>query len=170
MNNNKKLRYLVVAALFSALICISTTTFRIPIGTNGGYIHLGDTFIYIVAALLPKRYSMTSAAIGAALADTLSGAIIWVIPTIIIKAAIAATFSSESKSIICKRNIYATILATMITVVGYYLAEVVMVGNFISPMAWILPNMLQAVGSAVFFVILSPVIEKMNLKEKLVVV
>ena len=46
-NISSKTRVLVSSALFAALVCI-TTAFHIPVG-NGGYAHIGDTFIYLAA-------------------------------------------------------------------------------------------------------------------------
>ena len=55
----------IVTALFAAMICLTTAyLFHIPVGTAGGYIHLGDAFIYLAAAFLPTPYAMAAAGIG----------------------------------------------------------------------------------------------------------
>ena len=49
-NISFKTRTLVSSALFAALICLTTAYFlHIPVG-NGGFMHVGDTFIYLAAA------------------------------------------------------------------------------------------------------------------------
>lgn len=83
---NKQLIYVVMAALFAAIITVVTAyVLRIP--TGNGYIHLGDSFIFLAASLLPLPYAIAAAAVGAGLADALT-APIWVIATVIIKSLI----------------------------------------------------------------------------------
>ena len=54
MKRNNTLRYVVVAALFAALITIMTAYIgHIPVGVNGGYVHFGDALIYLAASILP---------------------------------------------------------------------------------------------------------------------
>ena len=61
---NKQLIYVVMAALFAAIITVVTAyVLRIP--TGNGYIHLGDSFIFLAASLLPLPYAIAAAAVGA---------------------------------------------------------------------------------------------------------
>ena len=79
---SKQLIYVVMAALFAAMITVFTAyVLRIPAGN--GYIHLGDSFIFLAASLLPLPYAIVAAAVGAGLADALT-APLWVIATVII--------------------------------------------------------------------------------------
>ena len=58
---HKKLVYMTTTALFAALICITTAyIFHIPVGANGGYVHVGDALIYLAAAVLPAPYDRTN--------------------------------------------------------------------------------------------------------------
>ena len=57
---NKQLIYVVMAALFAAMITVFTAyVLRIPAGN--GYIHLGDSFIFLAASLLPLPYAIVAA-------------------------------------------------------------------------------------------------------------
>ena len=48
-----RLKYITLTGLFAALITLFTAyVFHIPMGFNGGYIHLGDALIYLAAVLL----------------------------------------------------------------------------------------------------------------------
>ena len=67
---NKKLIKIVTAAMFAALVTGLTFFPKIPI-PGGGYVHLGETMIYIAASFLPLPFAMASAAIGSGLADIL---------------------------------------------------------------------------------------------------
>ena len=100
---NKQLIYVVMAALFAAIITVVTAyVLRIP--TGNGYIHLGDSFIFLAASLLPLPYAIAAAAVGAGLADALT-APIWVIATVIIKSLIVLPFTSKKDKIINARNL-----------------------------------------------------------------
>ena len=88
---SEHLRYLVLTAIFSAMVYVLTSFVRIP--THQGYIHVGDGMIYLAAAMLPWPYAMLTGAIGAGMSDYLAGYPLWVLPTIIIKALTVLAFS-----------------------------------------------------------------------------
>lgn len=47
-----KVKYLTLTGLMAAMIALMTAYIcHIPFGANGGYIHFGDSFIYIAAAI-----------------------------------------------------------------------------------------------------------------------
>ena len=70
---SEKIRYLATAGIMAALITLMTAYIcHIPVGTNGGYIHFGDSLIYLAAVLLPRPYALAAAAIGGGLADLLT--------------------------------------------------------------------------------------------------
>ena len=46
---------ITATAVMAALTTLMTTyIFHIPVGVNGGYVHLGDTMIYLGAAIHPS--------------------------------------------------------------------------------------------------------------------
>ena len=93
----KTLRRLTTTAVFAALITLMTAyIFHIPVGMNGGYVHLGDSLIYLAAATLPLPYACAAGAIGGGLADLLTSPA-WAPATIIIKMLICLPFSSKGK-------------------------------------------------------------------------
>ena len=166
MNNNVKL--LIKTALFIAMIIIMTTfLLHIPTGVNGGYIHLGDVFIFLAAVFLPKKYAVIAAIMGGGLSDILSGAVIWAIPTMIIKPLLTLSFTSKSKNILCKRNIFASILSIFITYVGYSIANGIFAQNIILGFSVASLDLVQSISSAVIFLIIGKVLDKLNLREKL---
>lgn len=86
MEVDSKTRKLTMAAVMAALIFVVTFLVRIPIpATNGGYLNLGDTVIFICAYLLGGPIAAAAAGVGSALADMASGYAIYAIPTLIIK-------------------------------------------------------------------------------------
>lgn len=164
----QKTRALVFTALFSSIIFIFTAyIFHIPIGSGGGYIHLGDAFIFIAASLMPFPYALLAAAIGAGLADFASSAAIWIPATIIIKPLMALIFTSKGSRLLVKRNIAAPVLAGIICLVGYYIAEGIIYSNFIAPLASIGGGLIQFIGSMVLYYLLARAIDIAGLKEKM---
>lgn len=120
---NSQVKKLTFTALMAAMITIFTAYIcHIPVGQNGGYIHFGDSLIYIAACLLPWPYAMTAAAIGGGMADLLT-APIWAPATIIIKALISIPFTNKSDKIVTVRNVVSTIIAFAISATGYAIAE-----------------------------------------------
>jgi uncharacterized repeat protein (TIGR04002 family) len=86
---------ITATAVMAALTTLMTAyIFHIPVGVNGGYVHLGDTMIYLAAAFLPLPYACAAGAIGGGLADLLT-APVWAPATIIIKMLICLPFSSK---------------------------------------------------------------------------
>ena len=111
----KKTRGYVLTAMFAALITIMTAYIcHIPVGLNGGYVHFGDALIYLAASVLPAPLAMLAGAVGGGLADLLT-APVWMIPTVIIKMAIALPFTSKNENVICPRNIVAVFVSGVIS-------------------------------------------------------
>ena len=121
-NVSSKTRTLVSSALFAALVCVTTAYFlHIPVG-NGGYVHVGDTFIYLAATLLPTPYAALAAAIGAGMADILIGSANWAFATIIIKPILVLFFTNKGEKIINLRNVCAGIIAGIVGTILYMIA------------------------------------------------
>ncbi len=161
---NENLRYLVLTAILSAMVYVLTAFVKIP--THQGYIHVGDGIIYLAAALLPMPYAMLSGAIGAGLSDYLSGYPMWVLPTVIIKALSVVAFSRTKPSIINKRNIFAVIPGALICIGGYYLAAVILYGDWGAALTDIPTNAVQTVASAALFIALGLSLDKVSFKER----
>lgn len=161
-----KATYLSLTGLFAAMICITTAfIFHIPFGINGGYIHLGDTLIYIAASLLPLPYAMAAAAIGGALADLLT-APMWMPATLIIKALLPIVFTNKKKTLVNLRNVFAVFGAGIISIIGYYIAELVLLGSQAALITSVTSSLIQAIGSGILFIIIGAALDKTNLKMK----
>ena len=163
MKSDIKLRYITLTGLFAALITLFTAyILHIPAGPNG-YIHLGDALIYLAAALLPTPYAMAAGAIGGGLADLLT-APMWAPATIIIKILIVIPFTSKHNKLLAKRNLIAPVIAMLITIVGYYFAELILYGKETAFLVSVTSNSIQGLGSAVVFYILGAALDKAGIK------
>lgn len=155
---------ITATAVMAALTTLMTAyIFHIPVGVNGGYVHLGDTMIYLAAAFLPLPYACAAGAIGGGLADLLT-APVWAPATIIIKMLICLPFSSKGKKLVTKRNVLALFLAFMISATGYYVAEGIMFGFTASFFKSVSGSIVQSGGSAIMFVIIGTALDKIGFK------
>ena len=163
-----KVRYLTMTGFMAALITIMTAYIcHIPVGMNGGYIHFGDSLIYLAAVLLPRPYALAAAAIGGGMADLLT-APIWAPATMIIKMLIVLPFSNKSTKIVTPRNIFAAVLAYFISGFSYFLAEYILFGSWSVLLISMSQSLIQSGGSAVFFVILGHVLDEAHIKTRFI--
>lgn len=119
------------------------------------------------------KYAMTAAAIGGGMADLLT-APIWAPATIIIKALISIPFTNKSDKIVTARNVVSTIIAFAISASGYAIAEAFITYGFTkhtTGLIAIIPvsvpgSCIQSGGSAIIFVILGLVLDKIGFKRR----
>lgn len=168
VNQSVRIKYITLTGLMAAMIALMTAYIcHIPTGTNGGYIHFGDSLIYIAATLLPTPYALAAAAIGGGLADLMT-APMWAPATIIIKMLITIPFSNKSAKIITLRNVIATVIAYFISGVSYFFAEYIIFGSFSSAfIASMSGSLIQSGGSAIFFIIFGIALDKVHIKNRL---
>ena len=159
----KQIRLMCISSLLTALVFVVTAYLHIP--TYNGYVHAGDGFIFIAACLLPMPYSIFVGAVGALLADLLTGFAIWAPGSMIIKAAIAMLFSCKGAKILRPRNIWMLLPAATITIAGYYLYEVLITGSFVASLSGIPGSAIQAVASGVVFVVTGLVLDQIGVKK-----
>lgn len=162
---NTPILKMVVAGLFAAVILL-TTAFLFHIHAGKGYIHLGDLFIYLASCFLPMPYAMLAAGVGGGLADVLTGHMEWVIPTVIIKVASVPAFTNHGK-LFCKRNVLAVLVGGLICVVGYYAAEVILYGNWVTPFVSVPMNLIQAVANGIGFLAVALAMDRLHLRDQI---
>ena len=152
-----KLRKMILTALFAALCCVSTMVIQVPTLTQG-YIHLGDTFVLMCGFLLGPLYGSLAAGIGSAFADLLTGYMIYVPGTFIIKAVVALCAYLLNKKI--KNILVCGLISEIIMIVGYYFYAVILSGSFIASLSGIPTNAIQGVVGALLATLLVKPIRK----------
>ena len=168
MESQRQTKTYVLTALFAGLIFFVTAyALHIPTPATGGYIHLGDAFVYLAASILPAPLAVAAAGIGEALSDIMTGGAAYALPTFIIKSLMALCFSSAGSRIISKRNITASVAAGAICVAGYYVTEAIMYHSFITPAVEIPANLVQASASAVIYLFIGKAFDKINVKSRI---
>lgn len=164
--NTRLTRRICISALMAALIYVFTAFLHVPSYT--GYTHIGDGFLFLAASLLPAPYAMAASAIGAGLADILSGYTLWFPGTAVIKALTALCFTSKNEKLVCKRNLLGLLPALVLCAGGYYLYNALVISrNFAAPLAEIPGNLVQWALSSVVYVLLGHVLDRAGLKKRL---
>jgi len=152
---NSKTKKIVIVSLFTALVAVATIAIKIP--TINGYIHLGDTLVYLSGIFLGPIYGPIAAGFGSFLADMLIGYPVWALPSLLIKGLDALVFalifkkvkhvSGSSKSLIGK-YLLALLIGGSIMVGGYFATSVVLY-SYAGAIGSIIPNIVQAVGGGI---------------------
>ena len=163
-SSNSKIRLMTLAGALTALTVIFTAyIFHIPVGINGGYVHFGDSVIYLAAVLLPAPYAMIVGALGGGIADLLT-APMWAVATVIIKMLIVLPFSSKSETLLTKRNLVAPVISFFISATGYYIAEKILFGTEVALISAFSGSLVQSGGSALFFYIVATAFQSAGIK------
>ena len=169
MQTKQSTRYLVLTALFAAAVAATTAyILHIPLPTpTGGYVHVGDALIYLAATLLPLPWAMAAGAVGGAVADLLSGAAQWALPTFIIKMLICLPFTSRRSSILGVQNSVAVVVAGLLSPTLYGFVNVFFAQNWAAYAPQFIGTLIQGVGSGVVFFVLAMACDRAGLKQRL---
>ena len=154
---NTKTKKLVMAALMASLTCVATMIIKIP-SPMKGYMNLGDCIVLITGWALPPMYAFLAAGIGSALADVISGYMMYVPATFIIKGLMAVIAFYGYKSLHRKSDdfparIISGIVAEIVMIFGYFVFEGVLYG-FVPASANIPVNGVQGIVGLVIGVAL----------------
>ena len=152
---SSSVQFLTVTAIFVALTYIFTAfiNVRLPIAANGGLIHLGNVPLFIGAILFGKKTGAIAGGVGMGLFDLLSGWTLWAPFTFVI----VGKLTEDEKHQNFKWYVIAIAAACVIKVVGYYIAEIVIYGNFFSPAASIPGNLVQiGVAAVIVLIVIAP--------------
>ena len=125
---NGKTKQLTTAAIMAALIyvVIICLPIKIPLPAEGGaYFNLGDTIIYFAAYILGGVPAMFASVIGCGLADLTLGSVIYILPTVIIKACMALICGRITKSGKFKSHFFACIIGGAVMAFGYAAFELI---------------------------------------------
>ena len=132
---SSQIRFITITAMFIALTYVFTAfvNIKLPIAANGGLIHLGNVPLFIGAILFGKKTGAIAGGVGMGLFDLLSGWTAWAPFTLVIVGLMGFAVGAITE----KRkgfgwNVLAIAVACVIKVVGYYIAEGFIYGNWAS--------------------------------------
>lgn len=137
-------RQLTLCGVMAALVFVMTYFPKVPVPVTGGYVHLGDGAIFL-AVLLLGPLGIPAAAIGSGLSDLIGGYMLYVLPTVVIKALVALIALKVYRKGNWVSAAVAFVLAEAVMVLGYFAFECFTSGAAAAAAA-ILPNVIQGVA------------------------
>jgi uncharacterized membrane protein len=156
------------SGLFTAMVFIATMfiNIRLPISVNGGLIHFGNVILFTVSIVFGKRKGAIAGAFGMGLFDIVSGWAAWAPFTFIIRGSmgylagsIANFRGKEGRSFVF--NLLAIVISGIWMLSGYYIAEVILYGNWLTPATSIPGNIAQLV-IGLLALILVPILKRIK--------
>ncbi|MBE6957313.1 MAG: ECF transporter S component [Ruminococcaceae bacterium] len=160
---NKRLRKLVLTALFAAMTTVATLILQIPI-PGGGYVNPGDCIILLCAWLLGPAAGAAAGGLGAALADLLAGYALYAPGTLIVKALMglcAGVFLCRRTSRLSLR-LAGGAMAEAVMVLGYFAYEALVLGVGMGAVAGLPGNAIQAVFGLAAAVAIFPLLRRLT--------
>ena len=157
-------QFLTITAAFVALTYIFTAfiNVKLPIAANGGLIHLGNVPLFLAAIIFGKKTGALSGAFGMGLFDLFSGWTAWAPFTFVVVGLMGfsvGAITEKKKGFGWK--VVAILVACVIKIVGYYIAEGIIYGNWITPASSIPGNLLQVGVAAVIVLIIAGQLQKL---------
>lgn len=151
---------IALCGMMAAVIFIATWVFKVPVGF--GYIHLGDGFILIAASVLGWP-AVLAAALGSMMADLLAGYTIYMLPTFVLKGAVAAIAVLGGTKESQPAKILYMLLAEAVMVVGYFLTEWLILGyGWAAATGGLIGNLLQGLSGVAVWMLLMPVVKRIR--------
>lgn len=157
---------IMLNAMLIALVFVATAVIniRLPFVGTGGLIHLGNVPLFIGALLFGRRSGMIAGAFGMGLFDLMGGWTAWAPFTFVIVGCMGYVVGwfAEKKPIHQPyvNDIAALVLALIIKIVGYYLAEVFIIQSWALPLGSIPGNIVQVGVAAVITLAAMPVFRR----------
>jgi len=158
---NEQVKFLTITALGTALVYVFTAfiNIRLPIAAAGGLIHLGNVPLFIFAILFGKKTGAIAGGVGMGLFDLLSGWTLWAPFTFVIVGLMGFVVGWITEK---KKGygwyVVALLAACVIKIVGDYIAEIILYGNFIAPISSVPGNVVQiAVAAVVVLIVIEPI-------------
>lgn len=152
IKENSKTKDLVLTALLTALVFVATKfiNFQLPFSIHGGLIHLGNTMLFAAAVVFGGKKGAISGAFGMGLFDLVSGWVVWAPFTFVIRGVmgwvigmIAHRKGNNGDSF--KWNMLGILIGSIWMIIGYYFAEVIIYGNWYTPLTAIPGDITQIV-------------------------
>lgn len=165
MKNTLTVKDLTLMGLLTALVAVATMIIKIPIPATQGYIHLGDSMIFLTAILFGRKHGAFAAGVGSAMADIMLGYTAYALPTLIIKGLmgylVGVISDPKSSSLLTFRNLLAMVTGAIWMASGYLVTATIMYGDFTAALIGGFPSdLLQGFGGAALFIPLGLALKK----------
>jgi len=161
---------MVITSLLIALVFIATSfiKIRLPISLNGGLIHMGNTMLFTASIVFGPRKGAAAGAFGMGLFDFLSEWAAWTPFTFVVRGIMGyiigkAAYLNNKSGQSWAYNLLGILIGALWMLVGYYITEVILYGNWIQPMTSIPGNITQIAIGAVVALPLSAALKRAKL-------
>lgn len=163
-NNRNMVQKMVMTAMMMCLIMVMTFLIRIPIPATKGYIHLGDGMIFLGVLLLGWKWGALAAGVGSALADLIGGYAYYAPVTLVVKFFMGMVVGLFVRNALKRHagpakmrvmEILGMVIGGGVMCAGYYLAESLMYGSWITPLLSIPMNIVQFVVGVIMASVLA---------------
>lgn len=115
MTATEKTNKIILSGVMMAVVTVATMVIAIPVPFTNGYIHLGDSMVFLSVLILGWKYGAFAAGAGSALADLFLGYVHWAPWTFVIKALMALVMGlAIEKTRKSKKNIGLVLVITII--------------------------------------------------------
>ncbi len=153
---------LALCGMLAALIFVATYFIKIPMAMTNGYVHLGDGFILLAASLIGWA-AIPAAAVGSMLADLMGGYAVYLLPTFLIKGAVAAVAVLALQNRHEWLKVLGLIAAEAVMVGGYFITEWLVLGyGLAAASASLLGNTMQGLSGVVIGLMLIPLLKRVK--------
>lgn len=170
MNRQNNLNSLVLTALMMCLVMVGTMFIKIPTPLTQGYVHPGDSMIFLAVLILGKKNGSIAAGIGSALADLLSGYGYFAPWTLIVKFLMAFVMGIFLEKMHGKKeeqefkltivDIIGMALGGIVMAFGYFVVEAIMYGSVVTAGLEIPANVGQFVAGMIIASLLATALYK----------
>lgn len=152
--NMEQVKFLTITAMGIALVYVFTWLINVQIFPGeGGLVHLGNVPLFLFAILFGRKTGAIAGGIGMGLFDLTSGWTAWAPFTLVIVGLMGYVMGLITEK---KQGfpwyVVSMIAACGIKIAGYYIAEGIIYGNWVAPVASIPGNLLQ-IGAAALIVL-----------------
>jgi len=163
--SSEKVMNLVLMGLMTCLVIVTTMFIKIPIPMTQGYVHLGDSMIFLAVLILGKKNGSIAAGVGSAMGDILGGYAVWAPWTLVIKFIMAWILGIFAERFGKKGEIVGMVIAGAEMTAGYYVASSILYGSWIVTLADIPWNIGQFAVGMVLALMLSAALNKTPAKK-----
>ena len=163
----RKLRKMIMGAVFCALVCAATCV-SIPVGM--GNLNLGAGMLLLGAWMLGGPWSVVAASVGASLADLAGPYAIYAPATAIIKALMVVVAIGTEKGLcrtrlsLTQRRLISAVCAELVMVGGYFVYEAFFIGIGMAALTAVAFNLLQGAFAVVISLFSCRLLEKAGIK------
>lgn len=169
MNTNENVKDLVLKGLLIALVTVSTMLIQIPVPMTSGYIHFGDSMIFLVAIFFGKKNGALAGGIGSMLADIFLSYTHWAPFTLIIKGLMGyaigsfSTYENNRDNFLSFNTLISVIIGSVIMVGGYFVGGAILKGSFLISLESVPSNCTQVFMGGILFFVVGKALDKVKI-------